>query len=61
MGEMIQLDIRMFEDQLKRAINIKKDSIKQLSQNMYRVQSETESVFYDIDVTNGFALVLKEN
>lgn len=32
----------LFEDQLKGAININKDSIKQLSQNMYKVQSYKE-------------------
>ncbi|CAI6346772.1 unnamed protein product [Macrosiphum euphorbiae] len=44
----------VFEDQLKRAVSIKKDSIKKLSENIYRVQSETENTFYEVDVTNGF-------
>lgn len=44
----------MFEDQLKRAINIKKEFIKQLSENMYSMQSDTENNFYEVDVKNGF-------
>jgi len=44
----------IFEDQLKRATNIQKESIHKLSEHMYRVQSETENTFYEVDVTNGF-------
>lgn len=42
----------LFEDQLKRAININEDFIKQSSQNMNKGQSGTENIFYEVDIKN---------
>jgi len=41
----------LFQDQLKRAVHINKNAIEKLPNNIFKVPSETNSGFYEVDVT----------
>lgn len=51
----------LFEDQLKRAVYINKNAIDKLPDNLFRVPSEINSCFYEVDVTYGYCTCSKGN
>jgi hypothetical protein len=51
----------LFQDQLKRAIYINKNAIEKLPNDIFRVPSETNSGFYEVDVTYECCNCSKEN
>lgn len=51
----------LFQDQLKRAVYINKNEIEKLPNNIFKVPSETNSGFYEVDVTYGCCNCSKGN
>jgi len=51
----------LFEDQLKRAVYINKDSIEKLPNNIFKVPSGSDCGYYEVDVTHGFCTCSKGN